>query len=307
MHICNFFCTFAAFFMKYLSYISTTLLGLMFLMSAFAKAWDAEAFADMLLLYGPEWFSIGAPVIIFIEAVLGSLLLLRVRSRWSTMAAVAFLVVVSVIFAYGVAAKGIQDCGCFGALSKLYTGKPWMTFVRNAVFCLIAVPALITKDPSDKHLALKLMAAMLVGATACFICGLSMRKSFVLPQWDSVRTDSRADTMHKLDAIYPFSADSSYVVYLFSFTCAHCQNSFANLQQYHQMQVVDKVVGIAIENEEAQERFYRIYRPEIDIITIPQGAMADITGSLPIALLIKGDSIHKAESGSVTSPGIFLK
>ena len=112
--------------------------------------------------------------------------------------------------------------------------------------------------------------------------------------------------MQKLNNIYPFSADSSYVVYLFSFTCAHCQNSYANLEQYHRLKIVDKVIGIAIENEEAQERFTRIYRPEIDIITIPNDTMARITGSLPIALLIKGDSIHKVESGSVTSPGIFL-
>lgn len=293
--------------MKYVSYISTTLLGLMFLVSAFAKAWDAEAFADMLLLYGPAWFSVGAPIIIFIETVLGTLLLLRVRPRWTTIAAVVFLVVVSVIFAYGVAFKGIQDCGCFGALSKLYTGKPWMTFVRNAIFVVIAVPAMIAKPSAERSTAPKLMAAMLVGAASCFICGLSMRKSFELPKWGASSTDSRTETMQKLNAVYPFSADSSYVVYLFSFSCAHCQNSFANLQQYHQLQIVDKVIGIAIENDEAKERFYRIYRPEIDIITIPNDEMSAITGSLPIALLIKGDSIHKAESGSVTSPGIFLK
>ena len=34
--------------MRYFSYITTTLLGLVFLVSAYAKAWDAEAFADML-------------------------------------------------------------------------------------------------------------------------------------------------------------------------------------------------------------------------------------------------------------------
>lgn len=99
--------------MKYLSYISTTLLGVMFLVLAFAKAWNAEAFADMLLLYGPEWFSIGAPVIIFIEAVMGMLLLLRVRPQWSTIAAVAFLVTVSVIFAYGVAFQGYSGLRLF--------------------------------------------------------------------------------------------------------------------------------------------------------------------------------------------------
>ena len=120
--------------MKYLSYISTTILGLIFLFSAFAKAWDAEAFADMLLLYGPQWFSIGAPIIIMIEAVLGMALVMRFKTRWSAIAADCFLVVVSAIFAYGVLAKGIQDCGCFGIFSKMFTGKPWVTFVRNLLW-----------------------------------------------------------------------------------------------------------------------------------------------------------------------------
>ena len=234
-----------------------------------------------------------------IEAVMGMLLLLRVRPQWSTIAAVAFLVTVSVIFAYGVAFKGIQDCGCFGALSRLYTGKPWMTFVRNAVFCLIAVPALIMKNPSDTHLSPKLMAAMLVGATACFICGLSMRKSFVLPQWDTVKTDSRSESMRKLNAIYPFSADSSYVVYLFSFTCAHCQNSFANLQQYHQLQVVDKVIGIAIENEEALNDAHvydaEIYHEVGDVIPEVKSSLDRSGHVIVIADTVK-EAIDRAES-----------
>ena len=106
--------------MKYLSYISTTILGLMFLFSAFAKAWDAEAFADMLLLYGPQWFSIGAPILIMVEAVLGMTLVMRVQTRWTAIAADFFLVIVSAIFAYGVLTKGIQDCGCFGIFSKIF-------------------------------------------------------------------------------------------------------------------------------------------------------------------------------------------
>ena len=89
----------------------------MFLVSAFAKAWDGESFADMLLQYGPSWFSIGAPIVIATEAILGMLLLLRVSPRRCAYAADVFLITVSAIFAYGVLAKGIEDCGCFGALS----------------------------------------------------------------------------------------------------------------------------------------------------------------------------------------------
>lgn len=294
--------------MRNLSFISTTLLGLMFLVSAFAKAWDGEAFADMLLLYGPQWFSIGAPVIIMIEAVLGMFLLLRVHPRITVMAADTFLIVVSLIFAYGTLALGIEDCGCFGALSHLYTGKPWMTFARNGVFLLISVPAWIysAKD-NENHQLTKLIATLIAASAACFICGLAMHRTFDLPDISSTKFDTRNQTMEKLCNIYPFSSDSTYVVYLFSFSCAHCQNSFANVQQFEQFHVVDKVMGIAIDDAEAHERFYRIYQPQISILTIPHDTMTQITGQLPEVLLIRDKRIQSIESGSVTSPGIFLE
>lgn len=293
-----------------MSYISTTLLGLMFLVSAFAKAWDADNFAHMLLQYGPKWFTIGVPLIIMTECLLGMSLLLRVRPRVSACAADMFLICVSAIFAYGVLAKGIEDCGCFGALSKLYTGRPWMTFARNAVFILISVPALLEVPKKERHTWPKMMSGMVVALIACFISGLAMRSSFELPKLNSSKAekeDRRAETMEKLLSIYPFDADSTYVVYLFSFSCKHCQNYFANVQQYQTMHVVDKVLGIAIENEKAQARFNRLYQPQIEVVTIPNNDMAAMTNNLPTCLLIRGDSIRKTETGFITSPGIFLK
>ena len=294
--------------MKYLSYISTTLLGLLFLVSAFAKAWDANSFAVMLTQYGPEWFSIGAPIIIAIESLLGTALLLRVKPRWSALAADAFLVVVSLIFAYGVVVKGIQDCGCFGALSRWFTGKPWTTFVRNAVFIGISVPALLDRTSSKHSIYPRLLAGMVVATITCFVSGLAMRESFTLPQRMFINVeDNRAKTMERLNAIYSFDADSSYIVYLFSFSCAHCQNSFANVQQYQQFGAADKVVGIAIDDEEAQARFNRIYQPIIDIITIPNDTMAQMTGQLPLCIAVREGKIVHVSSGLVTSPGIFIK
>lgn len=295
---------------RFFSFISTTFLGLMFLVSAFAKAWDADTFAHMLLQYGPKWFTIGAPLVIMTECVLGISLLFRARPRWAACAADIFLLSVSAIFAYGMLAKGIEDCGCFGALSKLYTAKPWMTFVRNAGFILISVPALLDKAKNGRMVWPGLATGMGVAVIACFICGLAMRRSFELPKLSrskAEQVDHRAEVMDKLQAVYPFDTDSTYVVYLFSFSCAYCQNSFANVQQYHQLHVVDKVIGIAIDNEKAKERFYRLYQPQIDIITIPNNTMAAMTNDLPLCLLIKEGQIKKTEGGFITSPGIFIK
>jgi hypothetical protein len=278
-----------------------------FLFSAFAKAWDAEAFADMLLQYGPQWFSIGAPIIIMAESVLGMALVLQIKTRWSAIFADCFLVIVSAIFAYGVLAKGIQDCGCFGVFSKLFTGKPWVTFVRNALFVAISIPAILDSNRKVRYVYPKVCLTIVVAAMACFVCGLSMRKSYKLPKISQVRSNNRSKVMEKLNEIYSFNSDSTYVVYLFSFTCPHCQNSFANVQQFQQFNVADKVIGIAVEDQEAQERFYRIYKPEIDIITIPKEQMELITNQLPIGMSIRENSIKKAEVGFITSPGLFLK
>ena len=293
--------------MKSFSYISTIVLGVIFLFSAFAKAWDAEAFADMLLQYGPQWFSIGAPIIIMAESVLGMALVLQIKTRWSAILADCFLVIVSAIFAYGVLAKGIQDCGCFGVFSKLFTGKPWVTFVRNALFVAISIPAILDSNRKVRYVYPKVCLTIVVAAMACFVCGLSMRKSYKLPKISQVRSNNRSKVMEKLNEIYSFNSDSTYVVYLFSFTCPHCQNSFANVQQFQQFNVADKVIGIAVEDQEAQERFYRIYKPEIDIITIPKEQMEQITNQLPIGMSIRENLIKKAEVGFITSPGLFLK
>ena len=292
---------------KYLSFVCSFLLGTIFLVSAFAKAWDGEAFADMLLRYGPRWFSIGAPVIILIETVLGMMLILRLKVRWCAWASDLFLIFVSAVFAYGWLAKGITECGCFGALSSLYESKPYITFVRNAVMLCISVPLLSHYERKESSVWLKMCAVVTIAALTCFLCGLSMRKSFVLPKWSAVRSQSGVGAIEKLQTVYPFSADSTYFVYLFSFTCPHCQNSIANVQQYQQFNVVDKVIGIAVENEEAQERFYRIYQPQIEIITIPKDTMKSITNHLPIGLILKENKIQKAEGGFINSPGLNIK
>ena len=282
-------------------------LGAMFLISAFAKAWDADLFGRMLLQYGPRWFGIWAPVIIFIEVILGMCLLLRIRPKWAAVAADVFLVTVSAVFAYGVLFKGIHDCGCFGAIDRLYEPKPWMTFVRNAVFMVLSVPILLSRQESERNLPQKLAAMLVVASVACFICGLAMKRSFHLPRLQNEESPNLALMMTKLQPVYPFSADSTYAVYLFSFNCPHCQNFYANVAQYQSLGLVDKVLGIAIEDEEAQVRFERIYQPEIDILTIPHDSMSHITHGLPILVFIQENTIQDIQEGFIPSPGIYLE
>lgn len=287
--------------------LSSVLLGLLFLVSAFAKAWDAESFALTLQAYGFSLFGIWAPLIIAVEAVFGLCLLLQIRLRRTALAADIFLLIVTAGFAYGLVAKGIADCGCFGALDRLHEGKPWVSFVRNALMMLLTVPLLMAEPKAEKHLTRKLMVMLPVLAIVCFISGIAMNRSFSLPRIGAEEGMDETEMMEKLQAEYPFSSDSTYVVYLFSFDCPHCQNFYANVEQYQRFGAVDKVVGIAVEDEEEQARFERIYEPKIEIMTIPKSRMSAITPILPMAVHIAEGAIQDIEGGIIASPGIFMK
>ena len=292
---------------KHIARVSSVLLGLLFLVSAFLKAWDADTFAVTLREYGLHWFGVWAPMIIAIEAVLGLCLLMQIRLKWTALAADIFLVIVSAGFAYGVLAKGIEDCGCFGALDRYHSAKPWVSFVRNAVFMLLTVPVFLAEKKEEKHLTRKLIVMVPVLAIIGFVSGLAMKKSFSLPRFGTEEGMNETEMMAKLQAEYPFRSDSTYVVYLFSFTCPHCKNYYANVEQYQRLGLADKVLGIAVEDEEAQARFERIYQPQIEIITIPKSRMSAITPILPIAVYIGNDTIRDIEKGAVFSPGVFME
>ena len=292
---------------KHAATVSSVLLGLMFLVSALLKAWDADTFALTLRAYGFSLFGVWAPVIIVCEAVLGLCLLMQIRPKGSAIAADIFLLVVTAGFAYGVLAKGIQECGCFGVLDRYHTAKPWVSFVRNAVFILLTVPILLAPSKPEKQLSRKLIVMVPVLAIIGFICGLAMKSSFSLPRLIEEEGLNETEMMAQLQAEYTFSSDSTYVVYLFSFTCPHCQNYYANIEQYQRFGLVNKVLGIAVENEEAQARFERIYQPEIEIITIPKSRMSAITHILPMAVHIADGAIQEIEDGFIPSPGIFME
>lgn len=283
--------------------ICSSILGLVFLTSGFLKAWDAGSFADILIQYGAAWLGAVAPVIILVEVVLGFLLVVLSRPRWTARVGIAFLIVVTLGYAYGVLFRGITDCGCFGSWHAL-TSRPWLTFVRNGVLVALALPAALCKGESSSPRVAHWVGVTLLAAIACFLCGLSMSESYSLPRWHSTFSPQPISETTMAQHI-ALPEESEYLVFLFSYTCPHCQNAFANVEQYQKMGL-KPIIGVATGTEEQKERFYRLYQPVIDIQTIEPEQMSSITHELPILMYIRRDTIINIEKGTVTSPGLFL-
>ena len=157
-----------------LSKIFRFLVGLVFLLSGLLKAIDTAAFADLMSEYGATWFGFAAPLIIFIEIFLGIMLVFDFYAKPISWGTAIFLLVVSSIYLYGVTARGITNCGCFGPISWL-NSKPWLTFTRNGILLGMLVPTLILPQEKSKETSIPSVIFMAaIAVIVMFMCGFSM-------------------------------------------------------------------------------------------------------------------------------------
>ena len=96
------------------------LVGLVFVVSALMKAAEITAFATLISMYGivkePGAVLTLASVIVLAEAALGGLALAGIRWRGATQGLILLMLAgFTAVFAYGLIARGITDCGCFGS------------------------------------------------------------------------------------------------------------------------------------------------------------------------------------------------
>lgn len=278
--------------------------GLVFLLSALLKAIDAASFADLMSQYGAQWFGFGAPVIILVEVILAVAFIFDVQPRRTSIGSIFFLCFVSVIYLYGILFKGITDCGCFGPLTWLST-KPWLTFLRNGILCGLLIPSMI-KPQQGTALSLPVIAFLAItGIIIMFMSGYSLNGAKCL-QKKSKTFEPVPLHESALADLVSCSEDSTYLVFAFSYHCPYCQNSIGNVNQYQQMGYVDKVIGIAVEDAEARERFDRLFETNFTIQEVSQWTMAHLTQTLPTVYIIRHDSIISQYSGMVLSPALLL-
>lgn len=287
-----------------LSKIFRFLVGLVFLLSGLLKAIDTAAFADLMSEYGATWFGFVAPLIIFVEIFLGVMFVFGFYPKQIAWATFIFLLAVSAIYLYGVTSRGITNCGCFGPITWL-NSKPWLTFMRNGILLGMLVPTLIR--PQDKSPAITIPSVIFMAVIAVivmFMCGFSMHGAKCLQKQNVFQPIALAESpLSEYVTVHP---DSTYFVFAFSYSCPYCQNSIGNVNQYVTMGMVDRVIGITVEDSVARERFDRLFDTNFEIGEISKLSMYRLTNTLPTTFFIRHDSIVSQYTGMVISPALLI-
>lgn len=284
--------------------IIRVIVGFIFLLSGLLKAIDTASFADLMSQYGEIWFGYGAPIIIFTEIILGILLLFNFYPKQITCVSIAFVIVVSFVYLYGVLTKGITNCGCFGPLTWL-NSKPWLTFMRNGILLGMLVPTLIRPQEKSKEISIPSVIFMaVIAVVVMFMCGFSMHGARCLQKQHIFQAKALAESpLAEYVTVHP---DSTYLVFAFSYSCPYCQNSIGNVNQYVPMGMADKVIGLAVEDSVARERFEHLFETDFEIQEISALQMYRLSNTMPTTFFIRHDSIVSQYTGMVVSPALLL-
>lgn len=283
--------------------------GVVFLLSGFLKAADSAAFADLMSQYGVEWFGYAAPAIILSEIVLGLALVFRVYVRSVTWVTLAFVVGVTIVFAYGLLFRGITDCGCFGQL-KMLNSHPWFTFTRNAFLVLLLIISLVY-PPKTNKLSLSVLAfSMVTIGIAAYLCGFSLYGAQILKAKSSPFEPKALQETALLEFLIEntgiaLSPDSTYLVFAFSYTCPYCRNSIGNVEQYERMNYVDRTIGLAMGEREDSIRFVNLFHPDFEIHGVSNRQLPKLVPNLPTSFIIRHDTLINVISGLAVSPSLL--
>jgi len=289
--------------------ILSPLVGIVFLVSGIGKSVVAYAFSEILMQYGFETLRFLAPFVIIFEVTMGLLLFFAFRPRQTSLLALCFVVALSLVYFYGHLFLNITDCGCFGQFSFLNL-SPLFTYIRNFILVGILLYIFLKSNNSCKAIE-KTEIVIITGilCAVCFITGYTYVKSNdsatqYITKGEHINTTIQNSVLGEF--LTP-SADSTYLIFAFTYSCPHCYNSIENLKQYERLGVVDKVLAVSFAADSiTMGKFNDIFNPNFQIKNYPPKQLFQLTNRFPISYYIKNNRL-KLEIRGVLPCGYILQ
>lgn len=288
--------------MKKRTTIGEFLLGLVFLISGFAKSLNVSAFADTIANYGFADISFIAIPIVIVEIILGLLLIFKIGEKTTALIATILLIIFTLVYSYGLIFKDIEDCGCFGNIKYLNT-SPIILYIRNTLLLYFALDVYLNLSNVWKTNNVNIIVIIMILIMASFMSGYTSKNFLNNSKIKQFKKYEASGS--KLGGFATFSSDSTYLVYVFSYSCPHCMNSIENLNQYERLGAVDKVIGLALYSDSlSKERFYDYFSPNFEVKEYNKVLMK-LTNDLPTTYYVKNDTVEIAFPGELPCAPVF--
>jgi len=284
--------------------IISSIIGAVFIFSAFTKLADIKHFTSIVLQYEINIFVYLIPFLIIAEIFLGVELFFNLNIKRNTLLSVILLFFLTLIYTYGFAIKGIEDCGCFSSTLQM---SAIFVFIRNIILIFFSI-LIYKRTEQEKEDKFRKTIALIVLGFGVFFTG----NYFRLPANINVAKSSEPELLHKninnteFANYYKFDSDSTYLIFAFSYSCPHCLNSIENVKNYNHINEIDKVVFFSTGSINAKIEFNKYFNIT-GIPNIENRITEKTVTSFPTSFIVRNNKITSIYVGALPSNFVFSK
>ena len=293
--------------MYHMRNILGSILGIVFIISGIGKLYNIAAFQYLIIQYGFPTLHYLAPAIVIAEIVLGTLLVLGVMRKWTSLATILLLIIFSFTFAYAQYNNNISECGCFGQFDFADT-SPTLTYIRNAILICMASVIFLTEHHTISFPLWKRIIFATVLLPSLFIAGMTYRPyAFNTNKHPLVNVAIKKSPLGN----YTIQNKKKQLIFFFSYDCPHCWNSLAHLEAFSSSTIVDTTAAYVLVSPSSKEyttsrnRFTN-YFPQIKATGIHRDSI-DFISAMPTSFYIDNDTIKEVIIGTLISPYTLLE
>lgn len=281
--------------------------GTIFLISGIGKMLNTFNFALLITSYGLNYMFFLAPLIVIAEITIGIFLIFSYKLKHTALFASILTSVFTIAFIYANQAKGIEDCGCFGVIKPL-NFSPVITILRNIFIILLTTIIVFRyKETSNKLKKWQLYISLIIIGLSVFVSGFTFSPSSgnKKPKQHPFTQQAVKDT--ELKDVIKTHKDSSYLIFYFSYDCAHCWNSIENLKPYLKTKIVDTLILFGNGNEEEKNIFHQSFDISYKITNLQQDSIVPFIYYYPTAFIIRNDTVENIIEAALPSAITYKK
>ena len=281
--------------------------GIVLLVSGFGKILDVTKFAFLIDSYGLGWAVSLAPVIVVVEVATGVLLIFCIQLRRVSLFAILLLTAFTIAYGYGYWMHGVENCGCFGVISRIKT--PFLlVLLRNAVLIYFMIETFRQSTLEPILLKWKPTVILSIIVFVTFMSGLNYYPPVLSFTVDSEhKMIGKSITNVSIPVSEYISSDSSYIVFVFSYSCPHCWNSIENLKQYADLPEVDRIIGVTSSDTINSDLFQMQFNPQFTIYAMEPIVTESIVNAYPTTFYIRDGFIKHVVEGELPCAYYFKK
>ena len=269
-----------------IAYISTFIVGAIFLITGIVKALSSGSFINHVFRYGllPQRLNIVVPTAIAfigLECALGAALILHEFPQWLVPGTMILLVCLSALTIWGTSSGRIKDCGCYGGLLVI---TPKQSVLLNLGYIVLLGWAWFYPVANHHTQAWQWVLALIVLIATSTLSW----KSYVKPLVDfsRLKPGKRWHTRWLKDSSQDLQQGSHFAVFL-SKDCPYCKQWVPLLNVMSTQQDLPNVIGIIALNKEEIEAFKAEHLVRFPMVQMDKLLFGYIVDSVPTAVLIE--------------------